>query len=168
MCFRCKYVDKYVDNQNSDNDNATGSSKNRQILQEKVKWVMHAKSNYIKYWTELNLLIRIGQIKTITKRMSLFNFSALYVHVFSNILFCKIVRCNGGKEPSTFMSCVTLRLVNRDWFSNVFLQTLQTMTFKCLDAICPDRILVDLNVALHVSHFMDFPHVNRWSVWRFF
>ena len=37
MCFRCKYVDKYVDNQNSDNDTATGSSKNRQILQEKVK-----------------------------------------------------------------------------------------------------------------------------------
>ena len=26
-----------------------GDCKNRQILQEKVKWLMHAKLNYIKY-----------------------------------------------------------------------------------------------------------------------
>ena len=38
-----------IDNQNSNNDNAMGNSKNRQILQEKVKWVTHAQLNYIEY-----------------------------------------------------------------------------------------------------------------------
>ena len=37
-----------IGNQNSNNDNATRNNKNRQILQEKVKWLMHAKLNYIK------------------------------------------------------------------------------------------------------------------------
>ena len=34
MYFMCKYVDK-IDNQNLNNDNVTGNSKNRQVFQKK-------------------------------------------------------------------------------------------------------------------------------------